>query len=101
MPEGGRIRFRAGVYEATGQEQEYCFFSFLLVFFFLSFCFFRAAPMEVPRLGAESELWLPGLHHSHSNSGSELRLRPTPQLTATQDQPTEQGQGSNLQPHGS
>ena len=23
------------------------------------------------------------LHHSHSNSGSELHLRPTPQLTAT------------------
>ena len=26
-----------------------------------------------------------GLHHSHSNVGSELRLRPTPQLTATLD----------------
>ena len=26
-----------------------------------------------------------GLHHSHSNAGSELRLRPTPQLTATLD----------------
>ena len=26
-----------------------------------------------------------GLHHSHSNMGSELRLRPTPQLTATPD----------------
>ena len=26
-----------------------------------------------------------GLHHSHSNSGSELRLQPTPQLTATPD----------------
>ena len=39
------------------------------------------------------------LHHSHA--GSELRLEPTPQLTATLDlQPTEQGQGSNPQPHG-
>ena len=26
-----------------------------------------------------------GLHHSHSNSGSKLRLRPTPQLRATPD----------------
>ena len=25
------------------------------------------------------------LHHSHSNSGSEPRLRPAPQLTATPD----------------
>ena len=26
-----------------------------------------------------------GLHHSHSNTGSEPRLRPTPQLTAALD----------------
>ena len=26
-----------------------------------------------------------GLHHSHSNAGSEPRLRPTPQLTAIPD----------------
>ena len=43
-----------------------------------------------------------GLRQSHSNVGSEPRLQPTPQLTATPDpQPTEQGQGLNLQPHGS
>jgi len=43
-----------------------------------------------------------GLRQSHSNAGSEPRLRPTPQLTAMSDpQPTEQGQGSNPQPHGS
>ena len=43
-----------------------------------------------------------GLRHSHSNPGSEPRLRPTPQLTATLNpQPTEQGRRSNLQPHGS
>ena len=42
------------------------------------------------------------LRQSHSNVGSEPRLRPTPQLTATLDpQPTEQGQRSNPQPHGS
>ena len=43
-----------------------------------------------------------GLRQSHSNVGSEPRLQPTPQLTATPDrQPTEQGQGPNPQPHGS
>ena len=43
-----------------------------------------------------------GLHQSHSNVGSEAGLQPTPQLTATPDpQPTEQGQGSNPQPHSS
>ena len=42
-----------------------------------------------------------GLHHSHSNSGSEPRLQPTPQLVATLDtQPAEQGQGLNPYPHG-
>ena len=42
------------------------------------------------------------LHQRHSNSGSEPLLRPTPQLMATPNpQPTEGGQGSNLQPHGS
>ena len=40
-----------------------------------------------------------GLHHSHSNTRSELCLRPTPQVTATLDpQPTEPGQGSNPHP---
>ena len=43
-----------------------------------------------------------GLYQSHSNAGSKLRLQSAPQLTATPDpQPTEQGQESNLQPHGS
>ena len=43
-----------------------------------------------------------GLRQSHSNTGSEPHLQPTPQLMATPDrQPTEQGQGMNLQPHGS
>jgi len=38
------------------------------------------------------------LRHSHSNSGSEPHLRPTPQLTATPDpQPIERGQGLNPQ----
>ena len=43
--------------------------------------------MEVPRLGVQSELYLPGLchSHSHSNTGSEPRLQPTPQLMAMLD----------------
>ena len=53
------------------------------------FFFFFLRPhlwhMEFPRLGVESELQLPSLHHSHSNAGSELHLRPTPQLTAMPD----------------
>ena len=43
-----------------------------------------------------------GLRQRHSNVGSELRLRPTPQFTETLDPyTTKQGQGLNLQPHGS
>ena len=41
-------------------------------FFFFFFGFFRTAPeaYEVPRLGVESELQLPGLCHSHSHARS-------------------------------
>ena len=42
------------------------------------------------------------LCQSYRNMGSEPCLQPTPQLTATPGPyPTKQGQGSNLQPHGS
>ena len=42
-----------------------------------------------------------GLHHSPSNAISKLHLQPTPQPTEMLDPlPTEQGQGSNLGPHG-
>ena len=40
-----------------------------------------------------------GLRQSHSNAGSEPRLRPALQILNLL--PTEQGQGSNPQPHGS
>ena len=41
-----------------------------------------------------------GPGRSHSSAGSELRPKSIPQPTAMPDpQPTEQGQGSNLQPH--
>ena len=71
-------------------------------FFFLSFCLFLGPHREVPRLVFELGVVATGLCHSHSNVGSELPLGPTPQLMAMLDpQPTEQGQGSNPQPHGS
>ena len=80
------------------------FLFFFVLFCFVGFCLFRAAPTAYgssqPRgpIGAI----VTGLHHSHSNAGSQPCLRPTPQLTATPDpEPTEQGQGSNLPPHGS
>ena len=42
-----------------------------------------------------------GLCQSHSNAGSELHLRPTPQLMAMPDpQYPELGQGLNLHLHG-
>ena len=39
--------------------------------------------MEVPRLGVESELPLLAYTTATTTRGSEPRLRPTPQLTAT------------------
>ena len=57
--------------------------------------------MEVPWLGGESELQLPAYVTATATQDLSRHLQPTPQLPATPDpQPTEQGQGSNLQPHG-
>ena len=59
----------------------------LVLFFFGLFAFSRAAPMAYGgsqargRIGAVAT----GLRQSHSNMGSEPRLRPTPQLMATPD----------------
>ena len=58
-----------------------------LFFFFFFFFHFRAAPAVYGgsqargRIGAVDT----SLHHSHGNVGSEPRLRPTAQLTATPD----------------
>ena len=81
------------------------FFGLFFVFvFFGFFTFSGAAPtahggFQVRGLmGAVAT----GLHQSHSNVGPEPHLQPTPQLMARPDpQPTEQGQESNQQPHGS
>ena len=72
---------------------------FLNFFFF----FFRATPMAYGdyQPGGQIRAATAGLHHSHSNVGSQLSMPPTPQLRATPDPyPTEQGQGSKLRPHG-
>ena len=58
----------------------------------LSFCLSRTAPSAYGGSQAKGRIGAPaaGLHHSHSSVGSELRLPPTPQLTATPDaQPIE------------
>ena len=73
-----------------------------LVFFFSVFS--RAAPTAYRGSQARGLIGAvaANLHHSHSNAGSEPRLRPTPQLMAMPDpQPTKRGQGLNAQPHGS
>ena len=59
-------------------------------FFFLSFCLFafsRATPAAYGGSQARGPIGViaTSLRHSHSNAGSELRLQPTPQLTATLD----------------
>ena len=68
------------------------------------FFFFLLGPhlwhMEVPRLGAKSELQLPA-NLCHSNTGFTWHLQPTLPLMATLDPyPTEWDQGSNPHPHG-
>ena len=65
-------------------------FYFILFYFILFFCLFafsRATPMAYGGSQARGPIGVTaaGLHHSHSNSGSEPRLRPTPQLMATPD----------------
>ena len=58
----------------------------LLFFFFLPFSF-RAEPEAYGGSQARGQIGATTvcLRHSHSNSGSELHLRPTPQLTALLD----------------
>ena len=60
---------------------------FLIIFNFFVFFFSRAAPEAYggSQTGGPIGAVAAGLHHSHSNVGSEPHLRPTPQLTATPD----------------
>ena len=76
---------------------------FHLCIYLFIFCLFRATPTAYGGSQARGRIRAvaASLRQSHSNVGSEPRLRPTPQLMATPDPYTEQGQGSNPQPHGS
>ena len=53
----------------------------------LFFFFFRVAPVSHGDSQARGQIGAAtaGLHHSHSNSGSESHLQPTPPLVATSD----------------
>ena len=55
--------------------------------FFFFFFFFRAAPTTYGGSQARGPIGVvvAGLHHSHSNVGSELCMRTVPQLMATPD----------------
>ena len=58
-----------------------------LILFYFILSFFRAAPTAyvVSQVRGQIRAVADGLHHSHSNEGSEPHLQPTPQLTATPD----------------
>ena len=60
---------------------------FYFILFFSLFAFSRAAPAAHGGSQARGLIRAvaAGLYQSHSNAGSEPRLRPTPQLTATPD----------------
>ena len=60
---------------------------YLFIIYLSFFAFSRATPAAYGGSQARGliEAVATGLHQSHSNSGSEPRLRPTPQLTATPD----------------
>jgi len=80
------------------------YFKIKSICIFWSFFLFRAAPKAYGGSQARGLIGAiaAGLYHSHNNARSEPRLQPTPQLTVPLDnQPTDQGQGSNPQPHGS
>ena len=63
-----------------------CFLGFLFVCLFV-LGFFRAAPAAYGGSQARGQIRgvADGLHPSHTNTGSEPHLQPTPQLTATPD----------------
>ena len=61
--------------------------SYFFFFFFCLFAFPRATPVAHGGSQARGriEAVATGLHHSHSNTGPEPCLQPTPQLMATPD----------------
>ena len=73
----------------------------IFILFILPFRATSAAYGSSQARGSDQSCSCPGLQHSYGNAGSELHLRPTPQLMATLDpRPTKRGQGLNLHPRG-
>ena len=77
-------------YSKLPKTKSVCYFFSFFFFFFLVFCLFafsRAAPTAYGCSQARGPIGdaATGLCQSHSNVGSELRLQPTPQLSATPD----------------
>ena len=64
-----------------GETIDILVFLFSFFFFFGLFVSFRAASMARGPIGAVAA----SLHQNHNDAGSELRLQPTPQLTAMLD----------------
>ena len=65
----------------------FCLFCFVLFFVLFCFCLFAVSRAALAAYGGSQARGLigavaAGLHQSHSNSGSEPRLQPTPQVTA-------------------
>ena len=62
------------------------FYFYLFIFVFLPFFLgLHLRHMEVPKLKGQIRAVAAGLYHSHSNTRSEPRLQPTPQLMETSD----------------
>ena len=74
---------------AIPRSESCCLFNFILLFFFFFglFAFSRVAPTAYGGSQARGRIGTIAtcLRHSHSNTGSEPCLRPTPQFTATLD----------------
>jgi len=71
---------------STVLRREWCgFCSFFFFFFFFVFSKATLAAYGGSQARGLIGAVATGLHQSHSNTGSEPRLRPTPQLTATLD----------------
>jgi len=70
---------QVAILEATG--------IYFILFYFGPFAISWAAPAAYGGSQARGRIGavVTGLRQSHSNAGSEPRLRPTPQLTATPD----------------
>ena len=73
--------------ESPVTELLFLFFKIFYLFWFVSLSFPRAAPVAYGVSQARDLIGAvaAGLHHSHSNLGSEPCLRPTPQLMTTPD----------------